>query len=249
MPPRLKEYVRLIVDAVKNGYEHITIPDFYNIVKNNTLNSQKKYFIHRHDIDSDTTTARSFWEIEKKYNIKTSFYFRLSTLDIGLMREIHQYGSEVGYHYEELAQYCKDHSIKSPEEAKKHFAAIIDIFKRNFKSVESKTGFKIRTIASHGDFVNRKLNLTNFAFITDKLMQELNIDFECYNELLLKNYGTILSDLHYPAYYRPRNPFDCIKEGHKVIYLLSHPRHWRTAPWVNTKDNLQRIMEGIKYSL
>lgn len=248
LPNRLGEFEKLISTALEAGYTHVTIPEFYELIKSGSLDQSKKYFIHRHDIDTDVSTARSIFEVEQKCGIRSSWYFRLSTLNSKLMNDIRNTGSEVGYHYEELAQYCKDHRIKSQQGARNHFSDITGIFKKNFHTVEKKAGFKIKTIASHGDFVNRKIDLTNFSFITRELMDELGIELECYDDVLLKNYGTILSDYHYPIFYKPRNPLDCIKEGHKVIYLLSHPRHWRATFWANTKDNLQRLIEGIKYS-
>ena len=247
MPSRLEEYEKIIQTAKASGYEHLTIPEFYHKIKKSELAPDKKYFIHRHDIDTDTNTARFFFEIEKKHEVKTSYYFRLSTLDINLMCEIQKYGSEVGYHYEELAQYCKDHKVKSAQEIKKHFAPIRDQFKENFKRVEAKVGFKIKSIVSHGDFVNRKTGVPNHEFITSELMEELEIELEGYDPLLLEQYKIVLSDSIYPDNYTPQNPFDCLSERHKVIYLLTHPRHWKVARWINTKDNLQRLIEGIKY--
>lgn len=249
MPSRLDEYERLIVRALQENYTHLTIPAFYNKAKNGEVDRKQKYFIHRHDIDTDCSTARKFFEIEKKHSIQTSYYFRLSTLDIKLMQEIHEYGSEVGYHFEELSTYCKKHNIKSAVEAQKHFPFIINEFKKNFKEVEKKCEFKIKTIASHGDFINRKLKISNFAFITSELLNEFSIDFECYDPLLLMNYKTILSDGSYPTFFTPKNPSDCIKEQHDIVYLLSHPRHWRVAWLENSKDNINRVLEEINYRL
>ncbi len=45
------------------------------------------------------STAKKFFEIENKYNVKASYYFRLSTLDYKFMKEIHEYGSEASYHF------------------------------------------------------------------------------------------------------------------------------------------------------
>ena len=118
----------------------------------------------------------------------------------------------------------------------------------NLKRLEEESGFKINTIASHGDFVNRKINIANHDFVTPQLMEQTGIDFECYDKKLLNNYGTILSDTMHPVYYKPKNPFDCMQQGDKIIYLLTHPRHWHVARMENTKDNLVRLIEGIKYS-
>jgi hypothetical protein len=245
LPSRLGEYEKLLAIAVKENYQHLTIPEFYALAKSNSLHG--KYFIHRHDIDTDVSTARELFLIEKKLSVKTSFYFRLNTIDVPLMNEIRNYGSEVGYHFEELSDFCKTNKIKSAEEAKKHYDTIRKLFAENFLALEKKCGFKIKTIASHGDFVNREIGVSNFDFITRELMDQLKIDFECYDELLIRNYGTILSDTGYPEFYKQGNPFDAIKKNDQRIYLLTHPRHWRKAIIENTSDNLTRFFQGLKY--
>jgi len=245
MPSRLGEYERLLKSASENGYRHLTLHEYFNEV---ILGKEiGKCFINRHDIDTDVRTARKMFEIERNLGVKTSFYFRLNTLDYDLMKEIHSYGSEVGYHYEELAQYCKDYRITSPVEIKKYFTEIQAIFKINFLRIQKECEFNINTIASHGDFVNRKLAIPNHNFITQSLLDELKIAFECYDPRLFNGMNSILSDTHYPDYYRPSNPFKAIEDGHKVIYLLTHPRHWRTAPLENTSDNIKRLWEGFRF--
>mgnify|MGYP006145381963 CR=1 FL=1 len=62
--------------------------------------------VHRHDIDTDLPTARRMFALEQKHGVRASYYFRLSTLDFGLMRDIERYGSEASYHYEEIATYA-----------------------------------------------------------------------------------------------------------------------------------------------
>jgi hypothetical protein len=113
--------------------------------------------------------------------------------------------------------------------------------------VQEKCGFKIKTIAFHGDFVNRMLKVSNLRFITPGLLAELGIDFECHDERLVRSYDIRLSDSPYPIYFTPSNPFDAVREGHRVIFLLSHPRHWHVAPVENSLDNLRRVLESVKY--
>ncbi len=35
---------------------------------------------------------------------------------------------------------------------------------------------------------------------------------------------------------------------YRVIYMLTHPRHWKNNRKVNTKDNIKRIYEGILWN-
>ena len=117
LPNRLGEYEKLNRQIQEQGYIFKTTLDFFNDAVR-LHKTQTKVFIHRHDIDTDAKTARRFFESEQKLGIKTSYYFRLNTIDIGLMKKIAAADHEVGYHYEELAQYCKDHKIKTQDKAK-----------------------------------------------------------------------------------------------------------------------------------
>lgn len=245
MPSRIGEYERLLEASLAAGYHHVTLPEHYNaLVQKKPLD---KCFIHRHDVDTDPSTMRLMFEAEKRTGVRSSYYFRLSTLDFRLMREIREYGSEVGYHYEELAAFCKDHHIRNMDEARKRYDEIREIFVRNLQSIEKGFGYKIRSIASHGDFVNRLLGVSNFDFISRELMDSQGIEFECYDPLLINSYSVIMSDTTYPLFYKPMNPFEAIRGNHQVLYLLTHPRHWRSSPLLNTADNLRRAWEGINY--
>jgi hypothetical protein len=70
--------------------------------------------VHRHDIDSDLRTARKMFALEVKHGVQASYYFRLSTLDYGFMRDIEAAGGEASYHYEEVATYAKRHRLRPP---------------------------------------------------------------------------------------------------------------------------------------
>jgi len=246
MPSRLKEYEKIIKKSIESGYEHITFKDYYKKLVNNQLDN-KRYFLNRHDIDTDLRTAKKFFEIEKKYGVKATYYFRLSTLDFKFMKEINSYGSEVGYHFEEIAQYCKDNHIKSATEAMLNIDKIKEIFIKNIQNLEKNLGFKIETVASHGDFVNRKLGIINNEITNDKeLRKKVGILIESYDKKLMDSFDIYISDKQYPIFYTPINIFDAIGK-YNIICMLTHPRQWEVNVFVNISDNLKRIWEGIKW--
>ena len=246
MPSRVNEYEKIIKMLLDNGYEIITVRDYYKKLKTNGLNSQR-YFINRHDIDTDVATAKEFFRIEKKYSVKATYYFRLSTLDIKFMKEIEAYGSEASYHFEEIATYCKEHHIKDREIALKKLAQIKELFKKNFLNIEKKVGKKLESVCSHGDFVNRKLNIVNNEITKDEVLrEELGIICETYDKDIMSSFDIYLSDRPYPYFYAPKPIFDFI--GKKdIVCMLSHPRHWRSSPMINTIDNLKRVYEGLRW--
>lgn len=246
MPSRLKEYERIIETALAHGYEHITLADYYDKLIDNALD-KKRYFIHRHDIDTDIRTTKKMFKIEQKHGVKTSYYFRLSTLDIKLMKEINAFGSEASYHFEEIAQFCKDKHIKKKEEVLARMDEVKDIFKLNVKRIEEEGAFKLRSVVSHGDFVNRALKIVNNEITHDKkLREELSLTCEGYDDSLMNSFDAYISDKQYPIFYSPVNIFESIGKD-DVICLLTHPRQWNTNFYVNTKDNIKRIYEGIKW--
>lgn len=246
MPSRLGKYEEFIIHAKKNDYQQMSIRDFFSLLQNDTKYSDKTV-IHRHDVDSDLRTARKIFEIEVKHGIKSSFYFRISTLDIGFMREIESYGSEASYHYEEIASFAKSNHIKCPVEIRKNFQEIKNKFEINYKNIETMLGKTMITVASHGDFANRRLNIVNHEILNDPdLRQRCGIVCESYDKELLSNFDIYISDRPHPQYFYPVSPFIAIGK-YKTICFLTHPIHWETNWIENTKSNIYRLYEELRW--
>ncbi len=244
MHSRLKEYEKIIQSVLKEGFVFITYRDYVQGFRSNSLSKSEKYFILRHDIDTDVRTAKQFFRIEKKLNVKASYYFRQATMDITFMKAINDYGSEASYHFEEIASFCKKNHIKTREEAIANIKEIKFLFKNNLQKLESQLGFKIKTVAAHGDFVNRKLKIINNYITDDRMLrQELGILAETYDQDVFDSFDVYISDKPYPVYYT-KSVSEHIKKD-KIICFLTHPRHWHTNFYVNTKDNIRRLVEGI----
>lgn len=247
MKNRYELYRKIIETALTRGYEHMSLIKFYELVQSGRLEKGKKIFIHRHDIDTDVKGAELYFNIERSFGVITSYYFRLSTLDIKLMKRIQEYGSEASYHFEEIATYCKQHKIKSSAGVEQSIESIREQFKNNFRNTEHLLGYKMQTVASHGDFVNRKLKVSNNFLMSGDIKRELGIVAEAYEPVFLDNYSVAISDKPAPLYFAPMHPLEALEKDLPVIYLLTHPRQWRTHVLINTKDNLQRFTEGIMY--
>ena len=130
----------------------------------------------------------------------------------------------------------------------KHFTEIQDIFKNNLIELENKCGFKIESIASHGDFANRKLGIPNHKLITNEILNTLGVTFEAYQPEFLDNYTINISDCGLPKMYKGEiSSTEAINKDLKVIHLLVHPKHWRSSWKWNSYENYKRIVEGIRY--
>ena len=152
---------------------------------------ERPVLVHRHDIDTDLGTARRLFALEQKHGVRASYYFRLSTLDIGLMREIERYGSEASYHYEEIATFAKRAHLKQAAAVRARLPEIRTEFERNFLRIEGLLGTKMVTVASHGDFANRRLGMANYELLDDAALRlRCGIASECYDTDLQRSITT-----------------------------------------------------------
>jgi hypothetical protein len=245
MPSRLSEYEVLLKQSIEAGFQHLSMVQFYEKIQSKELDPAEKYLIIRHDIDTDINTAKLFFAIEQYYRVKTTYFFRLITIDELFMRKIHESGSEVGYHYEEIATYCKSNHLRSREEALQHFSEIGELFLKNLSQFEYQTHIKIYNVAAHGDFVNRKLDILNQEILQDEeLRRRAGILAEAYDSIYMKNCDVYLSDRPYPQFYYPVSPFEAMQK-YRIIYMLSHPRHWGSNLMENLKADRIRLVESI----
>lgn len=246
MPSQLTTYEQIVSAAQQAGYTQTSVRGYFDLLTKGHR-PLEKVLVHRHDIDTDLRTTRKLFDIEKKHGIKSSFYFRLSTLDFSLMQEIEEYGSEASYHYEELATYAKVNKIKDPITLRSRMAEIRSTFAANFSCIEQRLGKKMRTVASHGDFVNRRLKMSNTEVLDDAaLRQSCGIVCETYDRALLDHFDIYISDRPAPQLYCPMSPIEALRKYPRIC-LLTHPRQVETNWKENTKDNLYRLYEGLAW--
>lgn len=247
MPSRLPAHEQFIDVARELGYTQTSVRDFFSAISSGSVHDGSRVVVHRHDIDTDLRTARKLFELEKKYKIKSSYYFRLSTLDFTLMREIEEYGSEASYHYEELATFAKKNRIRDAAGVQACMPEIRDAFLRNFHAIERQLGTKMTTVASHGDFANRRLKLNNTELLKDQQLRDsCGIRCEAYDQALLQRFDFYVADRPHPVYYHPSPPKDALGTYQRICFL-THPRQFETNCIENTKDNLLRFYEGARW--
>ncbi len=243
MPSRLHHYAELLAAAREAGYAQVSVRDFLR----EPADGRGKTLVHRHDIDSDVRTAGKMFDLEIKHGVKASYYFRLSTLDYGLMREIEAYGSEASYHFEEVADYAKRHHIKDPDAVRSRFPVIRTQFRQNLQRIEEALARKLVTVASHGDFANRTLKVVNHEILDDTAFRErCGIACETYDESLLRQFDLYISDRPHPVYFHPMPPQAALGR-YQCICLLTHPVQWETNWRESTRCNVRRLVEGLAW--
>lgn len=246
MPSRLGEFERLLRTALANEYEILSVQSFFNLARRGQIRG--KLMINRHDIDSDLKTAKRMFEIEKRLGVCASYYFRLSTIDIPFMQKLNCYGSEASYHFEEIATYAKRFCIKNKTDIVQNMPTIQAQFKNNVLGIRKQTNLSLSTVASHGDFVNRLLQIKNWELLTPELRAELGIILEVYdpemNEYVISRYA----DRQYPLLFHPLSPYDAIDRGDQVILILTHSRNWDSNSISNLKEEYKRAWESMRYT-
>jgi hypothetical protein len=115
----------------------------YNHIKANqilTCNSFTKWVVIKHDVETNVLKALKLAKIEKKYNIKATYYVQANLVkdNYQLLQEIQDMGHEVAYHYDVL-----DANSGNMKLSIKEFKSNIDLF--------HKYGFNIQTVCPHGN--------------------------------------------------------------------------------------------------
>lgn len=242
MKERYGEYKSVLESFLQHGFQFVCVKDFGTP----EIEKHQKIICIRHDIDSDIKIAEKMFHIERELGITSTYYFRLSTMEPALINKIKDYGCEIGYHYEEIASYAKKAKIKDPGEIRRNMPAIRKQFAQNVKKFEKQTDIKLESVASHGDFVNRRLGIPNKELITGRILQGLGIRWEAYDAE--EGLDFRLADRIYPEYFGPQTPQEIVSvEKYKKGLVLVHPRQWDKAPVTRMKLDLKRMREGICY--
>ena len=250
MPSRLAEYEGLLTTALEQGYTTMSVEGFWRRFLVGGLDPTVRYFIVRHDIDTDAATAGAMWRVDRALGAETSFYFRLATLDVVLMRQIREGGSEASYHFEELSTLARRHRVRDPEHAVALLPEARRLFARNLERLRSATGLPMRVVASHGDFVNRKLRIPNLVILDDQpFRDEVGIDLEVYDSAFTHNLTARFADGLYPHNWDHGGPMAAIARGEPVVQVLIHPRNWRVDRAGNIKNDMIRLWDGLRYAM
>jgi hypothetical protein len=247
MPERLGEYEALLAKLKSLGYVSLTAAGYWQALKSGDL--PPLGLILRHDVDTSPAIAGRQWEIESRLGLKSTFYFRWLTFEPRLMREIEASGGEVGYHYEEVADFAKRHHIHQAEAVRAEMETIKALFLENLTRFRSISGLPVRTVAAHGDFANRKLNLLNTVILENdpELRRRASILFEAYDQEVMAGVSRRLSDYSPPAFWRPCSPDEALADEPRLLYILLHSRYWSCRPYDNLRADLRRFWEGFRW--
>ncbi len=102
-----REYARLCEAIAASGYRTATFADF---IARDRLDLHDRVLVLRHDVDRRPRRARELAEIERRFGLLASYYFRMpASWEPRIIREVAAMGHEVGLHYECLDRARGDH--------------------------------------------------------------------------------------------------------------------------------------------
>lgn len=248
MPSRLGEYRAFLEAALRAGYQIRSVEWMWATIRGGALEPNGRYLMLRHDVDTDPGTVAAMWQIERDLGISGSYFFRLSTLDPRIMDAIASSGSDVSYHYEELAIIAKQRGARSRADGLSLVPEARALFARNLWALRASTGQPMRIVAAHGDFANRVMGLTNSVVLDDDAFRrEVGVDLEVYDPTFLDHVPERFIDAPPPVHWMPRHPADAIASGAPTIGVLVHPRQWRVNRAVNAREDASRALQGLRF--
>lgn len=252
MPSRLRAYRKLLQAFLAAGYAGVTVKTMLEIARGERPPPRRGLVI-RHDVDSDVATARHMFEIEAGLGFFSSFFFRLRTWDPHLAKSVAGAGGEPGYHFEEIATFAKRRGLTCREEVAAHLPAVQELFRKNLTSLRVASGLPLAIVASHGDYMNRRLGMMNYELLDDALRRQMGILAETYDRELAELPTQRVSDCGPPNQWRGCapiiEPYDADETRPSLVYVLIHPKHWYARWSANTSEMLARLRDEACYHL
>lgn len=227
-------YQKLLHTLQECGYKIITVEQY---LRSSLIDNDDQIAILRHDIDRRLHKARVFADIEAKYDVKSTYYFRYSALNTpDTIQYVFSKGHEIGYHYEVMSRANGDPVLAH------------SLFDNDLQAFRTLT--PINTVCMHGAPLSKFNNLSFWDYyMTD--------DFNLLGEAFLSISGVeYFSDtgrtwslehnirdflpaeanpIHNGNIFHTLDLIDYIKfETPLKLYILTHPERWsgNWAEWI-----------------
>ncbi|MBC8180636.1 hypothetical protein H8E88_05875 [candidate division KSB1 bacterium] len=217
----MKRYAKILQEALDINYEITSVIDWFRSIEQL---KNERIVIMRHDVDHDAITAKAMGYIEHQLGVKSTFYFRWLTAEMGPVDYLKNLGHEVGLHYETIATYCRVKNITEKEDVTPEIIDICrDLLKAEIYLFESIYG-DIYSICSHGHELNRLLSIPNIVLMKDQNPKDFYVETWANSDELRKVPEIFVADSG-----NKWDPFsfgEAMERGFETIYVLIHPIWW-----------------------
>lgn len=250
MSNRNGEYEALLVHALDKGYKVVSVEQWAQLLAEHGATVPFRVMIMRHDVDTDEKQTLESSEVEQRLGVGASYFFRWLTMSPQIIEQVSRRGLHTSYHFEEVADFAKRHRLRSAEQVVARMPEIRDMFAANVDRLRRQFGWSMRMVCSHGDWLNRRLGIRNLALLEDRpFRQQMGIEWETYDEPLMKPMAAYFSDVDAPRWWKPSHPMDAVSAGVTPIGILTHPKQWRADLRCNAVELYTRISEGLAYRM
>jgi hypothetical protein len=235
-------YKKLLETLIKKKYTFQSFCDFLS-------NPKDKVIILRHDVDDRKLHSLQFAKIEADLGILGTYYFRIvpKSYDEKVIKEIHDLGHEVGYHYEDL-DFTNGHVDKAIISFEKHLQQLREIV-------------PITTICMHGSpkskFDNKdiwkKYNYKDYGIIGEPYL-DLNFNQIAYytdtgrkwdgNKVSVRD--KVSSNANYPKFHSTLQMINAIESDKfpNQVMMNFHPQRWTDDMELWWKEELIQIVKN-----
>jgi hypothetical protein len=248
MGSRLAEYSALLTRLKALGYRFCTMTEFV-LAADAGEHFASPVCLLRNDVDSDPRGAARMFSCDRSAGVRATYYFRLSTLDPALAADIAATGSEVGYHFEEIATVAKRLGLRSHDDVAAQMERIRDEFRSNIATFRRRSGVPVRTVASHGDFANRRLGIPNQQLLTQTLLNELELVADAYDRRIHAGLAARYTDCPPPQWWKPDDPIRALEKRPATVSILVHPRQWTCNPAANLRLTIRRVADEAAWRI
>jgi hypothetical protein len=239
----LKKYNELCSAISESDYTAKTMISYL------TEKHSGKVIVLRHDVDSRIDSALKLAQIEKKYSLNATYYFRANAISRpDIVKSVASLGHEIGYHYEVM-----DTAKGNHEEAIKLFREILG----KFREISD-----IRTICMHGTPASPYDNLAlwkHYDFrdfgITGEGYLSINFDKILYfcdtsrswKGTRYKVKDVVQADRSYLEDIKSTDDLiNLINKGVKnQLYISTHPARWKEKKSESIKDILYQKVKNV----
>lgn len=255
----LNKYCEMLESLVNQQYRFQTMQQFIESPLKNCI-------ILRHDVDKKPSHSLKFAQIQQKYSIQGTYYFRSLPISFDplIIQEIASMGHEIGYHYENLSFISQNKKVKDKEQL---YALAWEDFKSQLERLRQ--FYPVKTICMHGaplSIYDNKNLWEKYDYKTEGIIAEpyLDIDFlqvSYYTDTGRRWDGDRFSvrDLINGIRPKAKNTNDLIKllQSHQLknnVLLTFHPQRWTNQPllWFqeyllqSTKNEIKMIIKALR---
>jgi hypothetical protein len=132
----------------------------------------------------------------------------------------------------------------------RHREEIVSEFRHNCVSVRKTWNPALRSVAAHGDWINRRQGFTNNELIDRLVLDRCGLEFEAYDPEIFGAVDAYVSDVADPGemWAGGVSPLDSMRKGLQRIYMLTHERNWHPDRRAKVLADGARLWDGVRFA-